>query len=922
MVQDDNFTGPPSLPPEIIEGFFSSFPVAFLSLDLSGHATFCNLRCCQLLERGYDQIVGKNIREFFPAPFTGESFAHAQQVVSSGLPVEYDAQLVLPGGGHARMAPIPGKPGTIAGVQILFWELEEESQGESRRELVRERDLLRTFMDNIPDNIFFKDLQGSFTRVNLAMARWLGLTSPEGAQGKSNADFFDQQYAAQTLVEEKEIMRTGIGKINVLEKEIWPDGSETWLSSTKMPLFNDIKCVGLIGVSRDMTRDVGARNALKKAKADAEAANRAKSEFLANMSHEIRTPLNAIIGMTELALETDLTAEQDDFLRTVASSSEGLLALINDILDFSKIEAGQMELEATEFNCHRVAEDVIDILGMRAGSKGLELTCFIRPGLPTRLKGDPTRLRQVLMNLLGNAIKFTDQGYVHLSIESAEHVQGIVTERESLGLHFKIEDTGIGISPEQKARIFEKFSQADSSTSRKFGGTGLGLSISRSLVELMGGEMWVESEPGEGSTFHFRVFFPLPVKEGTEPDESPVTFGNLRVLLVNSRPSMQQVLQKTLEAWDCRVQVAAATGDVRKFARQRDVDRIIVVDDSACLLPVDEVLKLIAPCCGDPSFYVILMTSFANSFAAGNKQTRIDKCLKKPLRLSLLADAIQRLVKNAPENQGEENTGEKVGSRPNGQVYRILMAEDNTANLKMTRQILENEGYEIDQARDGREAIERFKQRLYDLVLLDIQMPLIDGFAVTEKIRRIEKKCGRRPVPIIANTAHALKGYRDLCLDKGMNDYITKPVKKSVLLEKVREWIDIRPGILVVDDSGDNRKLIKNYLRGMNLRLVFASNGQEAIRAFMNQRCSLVLMDIEMPVMNGYEATRQIRGLEDGGKLPIVALTAHQDASHLKACLEAGCTSQMNKPLRKKELIRLLETEFLEQLKMEYSPQE
>ena len=365
-------------------------------------------------------------------------------------------------------------------------------------ELKQERSLLHSLMDNLPHNIYFKDRESRFLRINRAMARFFGLHDAQDAVGKTDNDFFTEEHAHQAMEDEQGILRTGQAIVDKEEKETWPDGHTTWAATTKLPLLDEGgRVVGTFGISRDITEKKQAQEAMAAAKEAAVAANRAKSAFLANMSHEIRTPMNAILGMTELVLETFLTPRQRDFLSAVRDSGESLLAIINDILDFSKIEAGKLQLEPAPFNLIESLGDTMKSLAVRAHGKSLELACRIAPEVPHSVLGDSVRLRQIVINLVGNAIKFTEKGEVVLEVSrETETESGVV-------LHFAVRDTGIGIPKQKLSIVFEAFEQADTGTTRRYGGTGLGLAISRRLTEFMGGRIWVESEEGCGSTFHF-----------------------------------------------------------------------------------------------------------------------------------------------------------------------------------------------------------------------------------------------------------------------------------------------------------------------------------------------------------------------------------------------------------------------------------
>jgi PAS domain S-box-containing protein len=669
--------------------------------------------------------------------------------------------------------------------KITRLEKKRSEYKEAEQALKEERLRFRQLFENAQEGIVITTDEGVITHANQEFLRIFGYKLKE-VIGKN----IDKLVAGEKALRAKLITNNVVKGKNIALETVRrrKDGTPVDVSVIASPISTEEKQLGVFGIYRDITQRKKAERKLQKAHKQAEVANKAKSEFLANMSHEIRTPMNAVIGMTGLLLDTDLNHEQEKYAETIRSGGESLLSVINDILDFSKIEAGHFELETMNFNLWTLLEDFASMMAVQAHEKGLEFICAPEPEVPAYLKGDPGRLRQILVNLTANAVKFTEQGEVDVRVSVKSE-----NKNETL-LQFSVRDTGIGISKEKQKMIFDNFSQVDGSTTRKVGGTGLGLSISKHLVEKMGGQIGVKSKINKGSEFWFAVPFKKQSRRRRKL-EPPANIRGAYILVVDDNETNRNVLKGQLESWGVRVSEApdgpTALKNLYTAVRKGNPFQLAIVDmqmpdmdgeSLGCAIKADKKIK---------DTRLVMMTSMGQRGDAKRmEEIGFAAYLTKPVRQSDLFDCLASVLKNGGEKKPPKPiiTRHYIRDIQRSKI-RVLLAEDNIVNQQVATAMLKKMGMRVEAAANGAEVMEALREIPFDLVLMDVQMPVMDGLEAAKEIRSPESKVLNHEIPIIAMTAHALEGDKERCLKAGMNDYISKPVSLQKLAQMLEKWL-------------------------------------------------------------------------------------------------------------------------------------
>lgn len=752
-----------------------------IGLDREGKVSFINRAACTLLGYGEEELYGQEIHRLIhhtdamgtPLVKTEcpiyKSLAHGQRARIERdvfwrkdgfpLPVQLSADPIF-------------EDGEIRGSVLIFTDLSKFLDAEEARQ---EADsFAKAMVNSLSAQIALLDNLGTVVGTNSAWrkCRFLG----PAREGKDFLEFIETLPASQGEF----VHQVGAAIRNVISHEVdevrfeypseerWYLGTVRRLSATRIVIILD-----------DITVSKRAMETLEQARISAEAASRAKSEFLANMSHEIRTPMNIIIGMAELLDETELDSRQKQYVDTFRTAGDHLLSLIDNILDLSKIESGRLVLEATEFDPGRLVEETAGFFAFLAHSKKLEIACRVSSEVPALIQGDPVRIRQILVNLVGNAIKFTQRGEVAIQVK--------IDPADAGQLLFSVSDTGVGIHRDKYQQVFSAFTQGDSSTTRRYGGTGLGLKISKRLVELMGGRIWLESEVDQGSTFYFTY----PLRGESRPPSRKAELAGLKILAVDDNETNLSILQEYLTASGARVHCVQSGPQGLKRFQEAHVDGkydLIIVDGRMPGMSGFELVRQIRREFGADAAVVMMLTSDNNAAEVNCcRELGCNAFLAKPVRKRELLATVQAVLRGEQNFRAMPSRETKATAAPGEK--RILLVEDSADNVLLVQAYLRNHPYAIDVAENGEVAVAKFKAKQYDLILMDLEMPIMDGYTATSQIRQLEGQRGTAPTPIIALTAYAFADDLRKSLAAGCDDHITKPVRKEKLLQVLSEYL-------------------------------------------------------------------------------------------------------------------------------------
>lgn len=873
------------------QNLLESLPINVFQKNRKNQLTVGNARYFETLGMKREECIGKTDFDLFPRELAEKYHADDQKVLKTGEPLELIEEHVRADGTKIYVqvfkAPIRNAQGEIIGLQGMFWDVSDRIRAEQSQKEADAR--FRSLVNSNIIGITTATLDGELLEANDEFLNMLGYTREEfEAQGGLRWDqLTPDEFRPIDDQMEQELIQHGYCK--PLEKEYFHK------SGRRIPVL-----VGAVKIDSqkreaicsvvDITPQKEAEKALKMAKDAADEANRSKSLFLANMSHEIRTPLNAIIGLTDLVLRGKLAREQREYLKMVNESGEALLEIISDILDFSKLQAGKVKLEPVEFSLREKIGEIVRPLALKASEKSLQLVTDIASDVPDRLKGDAVCLRQVITNLVNNAIKFTDNGEVVLTVTVSNR------QDASVQLHVSVSDTGAGIEKELQERIFREFEQADNTSTRQFGGTGLGLAICSNLVQLMNGEIWVDSEPGQGSTFHFTCQW--TVLGPGESRKLPEEIGSGRVFLFDQHPMSLAAIEKILQRWDLNVDAYSDPQSAMRAAQKMGdgAYQILVIDEESFEQLGRPLVEQIRNKC--PALQTITLT------------TSLDESVMDPGTSSAL-EADRRLLKPVQESELFDAIADSFGvsesvpivvqdSEPKVAPMKILLAEDNLVNQRLAIAILGERNHDVQIASNGTEAVSLATSQAFDLILMDIQMPVMDGLEATRQIRQREKASGRHTL-IIALTAHAGESDRVRCINAGMDGYVTKPIRPTELMHEInrlrQEWIPGDPNVEQETSQNNSSRPAGDAVIDWEEALAQTGNDanllKELIKIFEAESRD-VFAEIAAAVKSGDRKTAKAKTHQLKGSFRVFACRSALDAAN---ALESSADDQPLQPL-------------------------
>ena len=849
----------------------------------------------QYINAAAQEIYGRELGEFTENPRLWYEAVHPDdkhalstkyQEVREQRRVTHDFRVIQPSGDtrylQATIRMVNDKDGNPSGIGCIAKDVTRRVTTEIALEEATA--IYHSLVESLPINVFRKDREGRIIFCNQRYCDTLGKTLKE-LVGSNDYELFAKPLADKYCNDDRWVLQTGL-PFHDIEEHPGPDDSKVFVEVLKAPITDaDGRRVGIQGMFWDVTTRKRAEQALREAKEMAESANQAKGDFLANMSHEIRTPMNAIIGMTDLLLDSKLDNTQREYLTMVQQSGESLLSLINDILDFSKIEAGKLELDIQTFSLADRLGDTMRTLALRAHMKNLELAMRIDNRVPARVLGDVGRLRQVLVNLVGNAIKFTHEGEVLVSVDVDSFNQ------DEVRLVFSVADTGIGIPDDKIDHIFKEFEQADGSTTRQYGGTGLGLAIVSRLVDLMGGKLSVDSQLGKGSKFTFSLNFPVDVIN--ETDIPTVDLVNMTALIVDDNQTNLRILDDMVRGWG--MNTITASDAKRAFAL---LQSLALADQPASILlsdvnmPEHDGFDLANWIRGEPSIaetpIVMLTSGGRRGDVEARRELGVFAQLFKPVKQADLLDTVvTALGKSSKDTPASTSDGApaRVAS------LKILLAEDNRVNQRLAIGLLEKHGHEIHVVGNGRECIDRFQSEPFDVILMDVQMPEVDGLEATRAIRQIEFDKHTR-IPIIAMTAHAMAGDRERCIEAGMDDYLSKPIRIRALMQAIGD--NIQDSVIAQGDLTDDQHRQRAFVDWENAFETVGGDKSllcELIQVFVEERENMIA-DIKSSLdKNDPAELRRSSHAMKGALGHLGAMSIASVAARMESIGEAGQTT-------------------------------